>query len=212
MYSVVLMAALTTGSATPDFCWHRCHGCHGCHGCHRCHGCHGCWHCCHGCYGCHCWCSCYCSGWCHGYCSSYGCYCSCYSGCCYGVVVVPYAAPAMTPAPVTKPGNGVETAPLPKKQEQVQNDRARVIVQVPADAKLYIDGHAMKTSSTRRVFSTPQLQPGQAYYYEVRAEVEREGQRLVETQRVILRPGQQVTASFTDLENRANALVRSASR
>ena len=44
MYSVILMAALTTSSATPDFgrrggCHSRCHGCSGsCGG-----GCSGCW-------------------------------------------------------------------------------------------------------------------------------------------------------------------------
>jgi uncharacterized protein (TIGR03000 family) len=99
MYSLMLMAALTTGPATPTTCW----GCHGCHGCwSSCSGCYcsGCWcscsgcHCggrwCRGCSGCYCsgcYCSCSCSaGWCSG-CSYYcgGCYCGgCYSGCSCG--------------------------------------------------------------------------------------------------------------------------------
>lgn len=122
--------------------------------------------------------------------------------------------PTVPAAPASKQGESLEPAPLPKqKGEQVNTEnRARVVVQVPTDAKLFIDGHEMKSTSGRRVFSTPQLQHGQTYYYVVRAQVEREGQVLSETQRVILQPGQQVTASFTDLETRATALVRSVRR
>ena len=50
MYSVVLMAALTTTPAVPDFgrhrggCWggYSCCGCYGGYGCYGCYGCSGC--------------------------------------------------------------------------------------------------------------------------------------------------------------------------
>lgn len=114
MYSVILMAAMTTAPETPAFgkkfgghgCWAACHGCAGCFGgCHGCHGfsgfsCHGSLmnhHACHGCYG-----GCYGSAFgvyggyigCHGcyggsacYGGAYGgCYGACFGGChgCYG--------------------------------------------------------------------------------------------------------------------------------
>jgi uncharacterized protein (TIGR03000 family) len=97
-----------------------------------------------------------------------------------------------------------EAVPAPKKEGkkgegEVSARPARVVVELPADAKLFIDDQAMKATSERRSFSTPTLQPGQAYYYEVRAEVEREGKTYSETKRVIVRAGETARASFPEL-------------
>jgi uncharacterized protein (TIGR03000 family) len=83
------------------------------------------------------------------------------------------------------------------KQDEVSLTRARLVVEVPAEAKLYIDDQPMKTASPRRVFSTPALEPGQAYYYMVRVEVERDGKVQSETRRVIVRAGEEVRADFS---------------
>jgi uncharacterized protein (TIGR03000 family) len=208
MYSVVLMAALTTGGTTPDWGW-RNNGCNG--GCYggcqgigwrRSHGCSG------GCYGCYggCYGSCY--GGCYGgavmsYSACYGCYggtmWSCHGGC-YGSYS-PYHVMPRVPA---------ETVPLPdekkkkengeKKKEESVGSRATLVVEVPADAKLFIDDQPMKASAAKRTFQTPPLQPGQLYYYMVRVEVTRDGQSKSETQRVIIRPGEQARAAFPNLE------------
>jgi uncharacterized protein (TIGR03000 family) len=103
-----------------------------------------------------------------------------------------YGAPAGT-APA-------ETVPAPKKEEPKKVDgSARLIIDVPTDAKLFIDDQAMKTASARRTFSTPALQPGQAYYYEVRAEVVRDGKTQSETKKIIVKAGEVVRASFPEL-------------
>jgi uncharacterized protein (TIGR03000 family) len=80
-------------------------------------------------------------------------------------------------------------------------------VEIPSEARLYIDDRPMQTPSSRRTFTTPALQPGQSYYYIVRAELVRDGKNFTETKRVIVRPGEEVTASFRDLgtENTARA-------
>jgi uncharacterized protein (TIGR03000 family) len=65
---------------------------------------------------------------------------------------------------------------------------------------LYIDDLPMKNASGTRTFSTPTLEPGQAYYYMVRAEVMREGKPVSETRRVIVRAGQTIRADFKDME------------
>ena len=83
-----------------------------------------------------------------------------------------------------------------------------MIVDVPADAKLYIDDHAMKTPSEHRAYQTPDLEPGQTYYYEVRVEVERDGKLLSETRRVLLRAGQEVHADFSDVTTTATAKAK----
>jgi uncharacterized protein (TIGR03000 family) len=206
MYSVVLMAALTTGGGAPDWCHHHGHGYYGgwpgewapnCHGVYGgsyygipcggygcsgygCSGCSGCWGCYGGywggmdynCFGCH--------GGCYG----------CYGGCVgYGPV-----GPAITPEPI----------PAPKEEKKggsgaLTPSRAKVIVQLPNDAKLYVDDQPIKTSDERQTFSTPQLDRGQTYYYEVRAEAVRDGKTVTETKRVLIRAGEEVTVSFPKL-------------
>jgi uncharacterized protein (TIGR03000 family) len=216
MYSVVLMAALSTGGSAPDFC----HGHHGyagyvssnCTGCYGgsyygygyglgCYGyanyCGGCW----GGYG---------GGWgwgggaidynCFG---CHGCY-GCYGGFgCSGFN--PYgpnpAAPEMIPAPKPdeKGGKGGTGSVAP--------DRAKVIVQLPAGAKLYVDDQAIKTTSDSQSFNTPRLEPGQTYYYEVRAEAVRDGKTVVESKRILVRAGQEVSVAFPKLDKDPAGLV-----
>ena len=54
-------------------------------------------------------------------------------------------------------------------------DKAKLIIDVPQDARLYIDGQLVKTTSSKPVFTTPILANGQSYYYDVRAEIVRDG-------------------------------------
>jgi uncharacterized protein (TIGR03000 family) len=63
----------------------------------------------------------------------------------------------------------------------------------------------MKTESNRRTFRTPQLEKGQAFYYMLRVEVVRDGKTQSETKRVIVRAGEEVRASFPELEAVATA-------
>jgi uncharacterized protein (TIGR03000 family) len=103
------------------------------------------------------------------------------------------------------PATGPETAPPPKPSgtgtTSLSPNQARVIVEVPADAKLYIDDQLMKTTSTRRVFRTPELEKGKVYYYMVRVEVQRDGQTYTDTKRLLVRTGQEIVQSFADLGN-----------
>ncbi len=78
-------------------------------------------------------------------------------------------------------------------------------MQLPADAKLFIDGNLMKSASEKRTFITPVLRPEQTYFYDLRAEVVRDGRTVAATQRVILRPGEAVQASFPSLPAVATA-------
>jgi uncharacterized protein (TIGR03000 family) len=105
------------------------------------------------------------------------------------------------------PAGAPESVPPPKKdgKETLAPTKAKLFVEVPADAKLYIDDQLMKTGSAHRVFSTPELETGQAYYYVVRAEVTRDGKKVEQTKRVIVRPGEQAKASFADMESVATA-------
>jgi len=117
------------------------------------------------------------------------------------------------PAPPSRPYES-ERAPErvpPPREDKKEQARARVRIDVPADAKVYIDGQLMQSAATPRVFQTPDLREGQLYFYDLRAEVVREGQVVSETQRVILRPGGESVASFANLgQATATASARAA--
>jgi uncharacterized protein (TIGR03000 family) len=228
MYSLVLMAALTTGEQTPEL-FHR-NGCHGCYGGYGCHGCYGGGWGCHGCYGCYgaCygygyggWGGCYggggCIGGCYGGCGGYGggwggCYgggygCwgasyGCYAGC-GGYAGMGYA-PVSGGHPIA---SSTPTAPPTAAREE--STRARLIIELPADAKLFVDGQEIKNVSTRKTFSTPALQAGSEYYYEVRAEVMRDGEPVKETRRVIVTAGKEVREDFRSMGAAATSTARS---
>jgi uncharacterized protein (TIGR03000 family) len=205
-----------------------CYGCHGCYGCYGCHGyAFGCYGCCGGCYGCYGGCyGCYggCYG-CYGCCGGcYGCYGGCYGcyGGCYGGVVYVYGCSGCCggtggqPPPKTGGDAQAEIQKLREVIEQLKKrlesyekkesppvsqpsaGPARVTIQLPADAKLYIDNVACPLTSGKRSFDTPSLQPNKKYFYNVRAEVVRDGQLQTETQRVVVQSGQQVSVNFAN--------------
>jgi uncharacterized protein (TIGR03000 family) len=227
MYSMVLMAALTTGSGAPD-CWFHGHGgyggcygggcygggCYGSssYGCYGSfayggYGCYGSGYGYGGCYGGGYGCygggyGCYGGGYgCHG--SGYGCHGSYGGWSCYGgAIMSPYAGPGMMIQP--------EVVPPPKKEgsESLAPTRARLIVELPGEATLYIDDQKMTSTSGRRVFNTPQLERGETYYYILRAEVTKDGTPVSVTKRVLLKPGEEIRADFRDLAAPAVTTVR----
>ncbi len=79
-------------------------------------------------------------------------------------------------------------------------NRARLIVELPGDAQLWVDDCLTTKTSNERVFNVPELKPGWKYQYILRAEISRNGQTFSETQRVIVQAGAQVTVDFTNLE------------
>jgi uncharacterized protein (TIGR03000 family) len=85
------------------------------------------------------------------------------------------------------------------QQISLNPNRARLIVTLPPDAKLFVDGQAMKTPAERRVFQSPRLEPGQLYYYNLRVEVVRDGRTITREQRVVVQGGRVTQTAFTDL-------------
>jgi uncharacterized protein (TIGR03000 family) len=177
MYTAVLMVAMTGGAEVPDFGRRGCHGCSGCYG-----SCSG------GCYG-----GCY--GGCHGGrrgglfrgrgcrgCSgvAYGCSCS---GGCSGYYGPPPAGPKG------------ENLPPPIKKTSVDMP-ANVLVTLPADARLTIDGQPTTSVSAVRHFSTPNLAPDRDFVYSLKAEIVRDGRRLESMRRVVVRAGQESRVVF----------------
>jgi uncharacterized protein (TIGR03000 family) len=210
------MAALSTGGGAEStgFLFHGGGGCNGCGGCSGCYGYTAGWGCngggcrgggCHGgglfgrhfgrgcnggCYG-----GCAGAGYgagCYGAATSYGC---AGNGGCYGNGGVR----AVTPYRVIDPGTAVPRAPeeikirpKPEPGASIAPNRARLVLDVPADAKVFIDDTATTGRSSLRSFTTPELQAGQEYYYEVRAELVRDGQTIAhKAERITFRAGEE---------------------
>ena len=94
----------------------------------------------------------------------------------------------------------VETGPAtkgtPAKGQVSTGLKARVIVELPQDAKLVVDGTETLSSGARREFSTPVLEAGQNYFYELTAVVEIDGKPQTMTKKVVVRAGEESVARF----------------
>lgn len=160
---------------------------------------------------------------------STGCYGSCYGGCygscfgqtyvnpgfgCVGVVTGPVVSGYGQSMPGLEYTPGVEVpqadepkpAPTPKAKADDEASRsieraapARLIIELPKDAVLLVDGQETRGEGDSRLFHTPVLPAGQAFFYEFRAEMLINGKMEVEEKRVVVRAGDDLTESFPKL-------------
>jgi uncharacterized protein (TIGR03000 family) len=188
-------------------------GCYGCHGgsyfsSFSCHGFYP------SCYGCSCSCSC----------SGYYVSCSCCGGCCGGTAYVTPPAQSPGQAPDAnmkalqdtirslqdqnrqlqerlrkleggKPKGGDENGGG-KSNDAAYPAPAHVVVKLPEDARLFVDGKPCPLTSARREFDTPELKGGQVYYYDLRIEMTRAGRPVTQTKRAELRAGKETVVEF----------------
>jgi len=214
MYSVVLVVALAGGAEAPDCHRGGCGG--GCYGGGVSYGCSG-----GGCFGGHhhrggscCGCSgggyvggCYGGGYgggyggisyggCYGggYGGGYGgCYGGGYGGG-YGGYGMPGGGyPYYQGNPKSMPGAEKIGDPKEKKSEEVNVPTpGTLVVNLPANAKLTIDGYVSKQSTSQRRLVTTPINPGQEFTYTLVAEVN--GAQV--TQTVTVRAGEEVPVTF----------------
>ena len=76
---------------------------------------------------------------------------------------------------------------------------ANLSIELPATAKLFVDGQLISGSGEKRQFHTPALPKGQAYFYDVKAEIDVNGKTEVEEKRVVLKAGDELKESFPKL-------------
>ena len=70
---------------------------------------------------------------------------------------------------------------------------ATLVVTVPADTRLTIDGEATLSTSTERVFVTPELNPGREYHYTLKAEVVKDGKSAMIEKVITVKAGEVTT-------------------
>jgi uncharacterized protein (TIGR03000 family) len=102
---------------------------------------------------------------------------------------IPVAPAAPAPAPAPAPATGGTSSQAP----------ARLTVELPTSAKLFVDGAEVAGSGATRQFHTPDLSTGGLFFYDLRAEVTVNGTVQTEEKRVVVRAGETVTASFAKL-------------
>jgi uncharacterized protein (TIGR03000 family) len=109
-----------------------------------------------------------------------------------------YGAPIMTPEPPAQKMPG-EKIGEPKKGLDLSNlpTPGTIVVTLPSDAKLTIDGYVSQQTSGQRVLVTPPIQRGQDLTYTLVAESTQDGQVVRQSQQVTVRAGQQMPVSFT---------------
>ena len=90
-----------------------------------------------------------------------------------------------------KPG---EPVPAPKKASL--SAPATIVVSLPADARLIVDGVATTSTAERRTLITPELEVGATYVYSMQVEVVREGRTVAQTQDVTVRGGETSNVLF----------------
>jgi uncharacterized protein (TIGR03000 family) len=226
MYSMVLVMALS-GSADVPLHRHGCHcGCWG-GGCYSCGGCWGggCYGGCYGggCYGGGCYGGCSGGCWgggCYGGCYGGGCWGGgCYGGGCYGGGCSGgyagccggygggYAMPVYTDTG-TGTGTGGKSGGKSGGSRQggggdgemgsLNGDApATLVVSLPADAKLTVDGHTTTSTTALRHFTTPPLERGKVYSYSLRAEMTVDGKSESVTRPVTVRAGEETRVTLS---------------
>jgi uncharacterized protein (TIGR03000 family) len=84
-------------------------------------------------------------------------------------------------------------APSPAETEGT----AKVTVIVPADAEVYFDGSPTAETGSERQFTTPPLETGQNYSYQIRATWTADGDTVNRTRKVMVKAGADVRVDFT---------------
>lgn len=115
-----------------------------------------------------------------------------------------YATPIVTTGPVVTtsgytPMNGVD-ATVEDGAPVTTAMPARVTLEAPAGAQVWFDGESTVSTGSLREFSTPPLEPGRRYSYDVRATSEENGRTVTQSQRVRVTPGAHVTVRFPTQE------------
>lgn len=114
----------------------------------------------------------------------------------YGPCCVDGLPTTVTPPQVRIDNSGTGTEVT---RARPQAAPARLTVELPADATLYVDGALVKGEGASRNFHTPDLPAGQTFYYELKAEVTVGGKTITEAKTVLVKAGEASAQSFGKL-------------
>ena len=99
-------------------------------------------------------------------------------------------------APAAPMGDVPPEAPPAGEETSIRKADGLLAVEVPADAKIFVNGQATRSTGEHREFVSRDLELGYNYAYEVRAEVIRDGQTIEQTKKIDLRAGKRAEVAF----------------
>ncbi|HEY7428783.1 MAG TPA: TIGR03000 domain-containing protein, partial [Gemmataceae bacterium] len=116
-----------------------------------------------------------------------------------------YAPPVAVPViPTEAPPVAVASNPLPVATRLMYynpsdsaNKPATIIVHVPEDATLLVNGKRTRSTSSTRLFYSPPLGSGKSYHYDFEARIDRDGQTVKARKRVEVGAGDRREISIT---------------
>ncbi len=100
------------------------------------------------------------------------------------------------PSTITPTTPSTTTTPEKKSTSIEGAAPATLIVSVPAEAKLSIDGEATTSTATQRVFVSPALNFGREYHYTLKAEFQKDGKKVSLSKEVAVKAGEETRVSF----------------
>jgi uncharacterized protein (TIGR03000 family) len=106
-------------------------------------------------------------------------------------------------------GYGPPPPPVEARRANQNPNVARIVLNVPEDARVYLQDQRMTLTGPVRRFVSPQLQNGRDYLYTIRVEVDRNGETLTRTTEARVRGGRQVSVAVGFDRNDPNRLVSS---
>jgi uncharacterized protein (TIGR03000 family) len=86
--------------------------------------------------------------------------------------------------------------PTPTPTTEAADNRARIVVRIPADAALWVDGDPTQQTGSQREFVTPPLAPGDTFTYTLKGRWMQGDQPVEKTIKVDVRANQTSVADF----------------
>jgi uncharacterized protein (TIGR03000 family) len=122
---------------------------------------------------------------------------SCHKGCGVGGCVQPCHQPCHQPCAPCSPAPCAPAGCKGGCQASLSaGDSAILVVRLPSEARLSIQGQAMSGSSDRRVFQSPSLEKGKSYVYTLKATLTQHGQTHEVVKQVRVHAGAEVTVEL----------------
>jgi uncharacterized protein (TIGR03000 family) len=117
---------------------------------------------------------------------------------------VKVAAPAPADSREGPSGTKPKTELIGPPQDSAGSSRATLVVQLPSEARLTINGATSQMTSGTRTFQSPPLRRGEDYSYTLQAEWVRDGQTVTTGKHVTVRAGEErkVTLTFPSTADR----------
>lgn len=113
------------------------------------------------------------------------------------------AAPTISPAPITNPpqvatplAETIRRAFYPLDPANTAPVTSLITVRVPANAELMLEGQKTTATGMVRQFTSPPLERGSIYSYDIHAKWMENGREVHRTMTMSFQPGQEVNANF----------------